>query len=208
MDEARDEWLTLSETARLLGVHPSTVRAWSDKGLLPVYRTQGGHRRYRRSEVELWAKTHRQKSPVSPQDVIRMAIRYVRVHVAEGRLEQQDWYRKLNNEESRAYYRYAGRLLLTGLLAYLTENGEEALAQAHILGYDYAIHARRFGLSFVEATQAFLFFRNTVLEAMVHLYAQANVLSGEAWEEMLRRFHEFTDQILIKLLETFQALGA
>jgi len=81
MDEARDEWLTLSEAARLLGVHPSTVRAWSDKGLLPVYRTQGGHRRYRRSEVELWAKTHRQKSSVSPQDVIRMAIRYVRVHV-------------------------------------------------------------------------------------------------------------------------------
>lgn len=206
MKEARDEWLTLSEVARLLGVHPSTVRAWSDKGLLPVYRTQGGHRRYRRSEVELWAKSHRQISSVSPQDVMRMAIRYVRVQVSEEYLQQQGWYRKLD-EEARAYYRYAGRLLLKGLLAYLTEDGEDTLAQAHVLGYDHAIHARRFGLSFVEATQAFLFFRNTVLEAMVHLYSQANVLSGEAWEAMLRKFHEFTDQVLLKLLETFQALG-
>ncbi len=206
MNEPRDEWLTLSEAARLLGVHPSTVRAWSDKGLLPVYRTQGGHRRYRRSEVELWAKTRRQKQGVSPQEVMRTAIRHVRVHVAEGKLKSEGWYQKLD-DEARAYYRAAARPLMTGLLAYLMDNGKETLTQAHLLGYDYAIHARRFGLSYVEATQAFLFFRNVVLEAMVRLYAQANVLSGEAWGDMLRKFHEFTDQILVKLLETYRVLG-
>ncbi len=41
-----DEWLSLSDAARLLGVHPSTVRLWSDKGVLPTHRTSGGHRRY------------------------------------------------------------------------------------------------------------------------------------------------------------------
>ena len=43
-----DEWLSLSDAAKLLGVHPSTVRLWSDKGVLPTHRTSGGHRRYRR----------------------------------------------------------------------------------------------------------------------------------------------------------------
>ncbi len=46
-----DEWLSLSDAAKLLGVHPSTVRLWSDKGVLPTHRTSGGHRRYRRNEV-------------------------------------------------------------------------------------------------------------------------------------------------------------
>ena len=33
------EWLGLSGTADLLGVHPSTVRKWSDEGKLPVHLT-------------------------------------------------------------------------------------------------------------------------------------------------------------------------
>ena len=31
-----DEWLSLKGAAELLGVHPSTVRLWSDKGVLPT----------------------------------------------------------------------------------------------------------------------------------------------------------------------------
>jgi len=46
-----DEWLSLSDAAKLLACHPSTVRLWSDKGVLPTHRTSGGHRRYRRNEV-------------------------------------------------------------------------------------------------------------------------------------------------------------
>lgn len=50
----RPEWLSLSKVASILGVHPSTVRNWSDQGVLPVHRTKGGHRRYLRSEIDLW----------------------------------------------------------------------------------------------------------------------------------------------------------
>jgi len=46
------EWLTLSQAAALLGVHPSTVRRWADHGDLPVKLTPGGHRRFRRAELE------------------------------------------------------------------------------------------------------------------------------------------------------------
>ena len=53
-----NEWLTLSGAAKLLGVHPSTVRLWSDKGALPVHKTEGGHRRYKRGEILLWAEAN------------------------------------------------------------------------------------------------------------------------------------------------------
>ena len=52
------EWLSLSEVAKVLGVHPSTVRNWADQGQVPVHRTTGGHRRFKKSEVELWQQTH------------------------------------------------------------------------------------------------------------------------------------------------------
>ena len=45
-------WLTLTEVSELLGIHPSTVRNWADQGVLPVHRTQGGHRRFMRAELE------------------------------------------------------------------------------------------------------------------------------------------------------------
>jgi excisionase family DNA binding protein len=44
--------LTISEAARHLGVSLSTVRRWSDAGVLPSYRTPGGQRRYNREQLE------------------------------------------------------------------------------------------------------------------------------------------------------------
>jgi two-component system, OmpR family, alkaline phosphatase synthesis response regulator PhoP len=46
------EWLTLGQAARFLGVAQSTIRKWSDAGRVPAFYTPGGHRRYRRSDLE------------------------------------------------------------------------------------------------------------------------------------------------------------
>jgi excisionase family DNA binding protein len=46
------EWLTLGQAARFLGVAQSTIRKWSDNGRVPAFYTPGGHRRYRRSDLE------------------------------------------------------------------------------------------------------------------------------------------------------------
>jgi excisionase family DNA binding protein len=46
------EWLTLGQAARFLGVAQSTLRKWSDQGRVPAFYTPGGHRRYRRTDLE------------------------------------------------------------------------------------------------------------------------------------------------------------
>ena len=46
------EWLTLGQAARFLGVAQSTIRKWSDQGRVPAFYTPGGHRRYRRADLE------------------------------------------------------------------------------------------------------------------------------------------------------------
>ena len=49
---ASPEWLTLGQAAKYLGVAQSTMRKWSDVGRVPAFYTPGGHRRYRRADLD------------------------------------------------------------------------------------------------------------------------------------------------------------
>lgn len=46
------DWLRLGEAATALGVSPNTLRRWSDAGGITCYRSPGGHRRFRRADVQ------------------------------------------------------------------------------------------------------------------------------------------------------------
>ena len=46
------DWLTLGQAAKYLGVAQSTIRKWSDTGRVPAFYTPGGHRRYRRMDLD------------------------------------------------------------------------------------------------------------------------------------------------------------
>jgi len=49
---SESDWLTLGQAAKYLGVAQSTIRKWSDGGRLLAFYTPGGHRRYRRSDLD------------------------------------------------------------------------------------------------------------------------------------------------------------
>ena len=196
------EWMTLSQVAGMLGVHPSTIRLWSDKGQIPVQRTQGNHRRYLRTEVELWAKTARQTENLEPANVVQHALGNMRFKITENNLEAELWYHKLN-DDARLQYRKSGRNLVQGLSNYLVCQGDDAKAEAHAIGYEYASRGRSCNLDSVDAVRAFLFFRNALLQSIVDVYQEARIPSATAWSGMLHKVHTFTDLILISLLETY-----
>ncbi len=198
-----DRWLSLSQVAEYLGVHPSTVRSWADQGRLPVHRTRGGHRRFLSSEVELCIGSQSTDETVDVDKVIQGALKNTRIQVIEGHLEQEEWYRKLD-AESREQYRRGGRTLLQGLGAYLTSDQKSGKAEAQAIGYEYASIGRRCGLDSSEAAHAFLFFRSALIEAMLSVYESASVRSSHAWGNMIRKMNAFTDQILITLLDTYE----
>jgi excisionase family DNA binding protein len=198
-----DDWLSLGDVAQVLGVHPSTVRSWSDQELLPVHRTSGGHRRYLRGEIELWVQSRRQGGADDANMIVQNALRATRFHVTEGRLQAEPWYCKLD-DEAREQYRVSGRALLEGLSNYLNSAGAQAAAEAEAIGYEYASRGRRYGMGTVDATHAFLFFRNTLFESMLSVYEAAAVRSPHAWSSMFRKISAFTDTILITILETYE----
>ncbi len=46
------EWLTLGQAAKYLGVAQSTLRKWCDARRVPAFTTPGGHRRFRKSDLD------------------------------------------------------------------------------------------------------------------------------------------------------------
>ncbi len=64
-------YLTPQEVAQWMMVSPVTVRGWAQKGLLQAEVTPGGHRRFRREEVERFA---RQWNPAGNRGPLRVLI--------------------------------------------------------------------------------------------------------------------------------------
>lgn len=51
-DDAGNDLLTPSQVAQVFSVNPKTVTRWAKSGKLTSFRTLGGHRRFKRAEVE------------------------------------------------------------------------------------------------------------------------------------------------------------
>ena len=67
--EATPRFLNVSEAADVLGVSAASLRKWSDEGLVPVYRTPGGQRRFSAKDLDAFLDSMRQ--PTTPHAVPR-----------------------------------------------------------------------------------------------------------------------------------------
>src|SRR5213075_1111190 len=59
-----NDWLTLGQAAKFLGVAQSTIRKWSDLGRVPAFYTPGGHRRYKRIDLERFGPGQPARGPM------------------------------------------------------------------------------------------------------------------------------------------------
>jgi len=66
---ADDPILTTREAARLLGIAVSTAQQWIENGLLPAWKTPGGHRRVRLSAVSALLRERAGLAPPAPAPV-------------------------------------------------------------------------------------------------------------------------------------------
>jgi len=197
MDRPDKRWIGLSEAARLLGVHPSTVRAWADGGKLQVQRTPGGHRRFLLPEIERWG-ADRGRRASEAQVVIENVIGRTRLEVP--RLQNQRWYLKLT-EPQREAYREESRRLLEQVGRFIGRPAEAAGPEAAQIGREYARISLQAKMTLIEAVEAFLFFRSFLMES---LFSLSEVRSAPSWDEMHREASHFADQVLLALIEAYQ----
>lgn len=195
-----DDWMNLSETAEVLGVHPSTVRAWADRGDLPSQRTAGGHRRFRRSEIEARATQLDRGHKAEAQLVVQAMVGRARMQLADGALNEEAWYRQLDDNARQALRSIGYRLLQLVQSALVGTTPEADLVEA--IGRDYARLGHEGGLSLTDTVQAYLYFRSLVAEALFDMGLATGAQSTADWTGMHRRAMTVTDDVLLSLVRS------
>jgi excisionase family DNA binding protein len=159
--------MTLKEASELLGVHPGTLRNWADQGDVPVARTPGGHRRFRRSDVSQLLQPEPQDADsalLAPDGAANAAIAHVRQDLPH--LFHDPKLAPLSTEE-HMIFRDGGRRLVHLAVQYVARrNGHGAiLEQAADIGRVYGDICARHSLGLSETVRAFSSFREVVLDA-------------------------------------------
>ena len=204
-EKQQPEWVSLREAATILGVHPATVRNWADRGDLSSRRTPGGHRRFRRADLEQWVSASQNPPPAEVRMLVQSALGRMRLHISEGLMKDVPWARQMD-EATRSLMRQRGIRLMEALQVFLADSpeAEDALAQVHALGQDYAAFLMGQGFSLQEIMQGFLVFSDFVYEAALNIVEVVNLRAPNEWSSLLRRVRLFNNELLLSMCARYE----
>ncbi len=190
------EWLTLREASELLGIHPSTLRRWSDDGKIPFVRTPGGHRRFHRRALEAYIQGGPPKAEAGPP-------------VPSPDESTPPWTEAFD-ERQRARVRELGQRLLGLLLQHIAGQGDDRrhLREGRQVGRAYGETIGQTGLSLLEVVEAFLFFRSQIMEMAFQTPSFPRPGDEAERRHLHARIDRFLNQVLLGTIEGYeQATG-
>jgi excisionase family DNA binding protein len=165
---SRGHWLSLKEASDLLGIHFTTLRKWADDGLIRVFRTPGGHRRFHVADLRHFLETRANLAlPANTDSFVEAAVGQVRVEIEKMRLEHTKWAEAFGAEE-RDIARQRGRQLFSLAIAYVVKPAqrEQLLVEGRRLGFEYGVEAALGAMPLVEAGRAVQFFRSQLVKVV------------------------------------------
>lgn len=200
----RDEWLSLQEASQRVGVSPATLRAWADRGRVPTFRTPGGHRRFRESDLAALAASGQEAAPLQNLHFLaHAALGRTRFEVTEGWMAEKEWYRRFS-AAARDEHRELGRRVILAMAELMSgsEPLESAKTRAEDLGNAYGALNRKHEIPLGDALRAFLFFRDSFIESLTELAQSAPPLEVLV---LLRRASSFADTVLLAMVDSYTA---
>jgi len=197
------EWLSLQQAAKVLGIHPTTLRAWSDRGRITSQRTPGGHRRFSRTDLQTWLESRHRHEPEA-ELLVQNALGHMRMEMGHPQVSNTAWLTHFD-EPMRQRYRETGRQLLGLLLRYISspDRRADALAQARDIGRKYAVISRANGLSLLDSVRAVLFFHNSLTDSVVQMARSLSSADGVDWGLTHRQVTEFVNDVLLAMIEAY-----
>ncbi|MGH2593146.1 MAG: helix-turn-helix domain-containing protein [Anaerolineae bacterium] len=195
------EWLSLRDAAQVMGVHPATLRTWADRGRVASQRTAGGHRRFSRTDLQAWIDARR-STDAGAQALMDSALGRLRIE-----MERVDapWLNHFD-EETRQIHRELGRRLLQELARAVSasELTGSARTAAKSMGSEYAALSKRQALSLTESVQAFLFFRDTLIDSLVQMASALEPIAAPSWLTVHHQLSAFLNEVLLALVQAYE----
>jgi excisionase family DNA binding protein len=199
------EWLTLSQAAELLGVHFTTLRRWADQGLIEHIRTPGGKRKFNRKSLEIFLSRYRYPAISTNrfEEIQSKAILQTRQYL-QNEVTRQQWFLHLD-ETKRQNMRIVGHRLIALMFQYCSRdtNGEAFLKEGELIAAEYGQFCKSIGLSLSECIQAFLFFRQPLLNSM-HETGTLTGISDQEGHRLFQRLNYFLDRVLIGMVKEYE----
>lgn len=196
-------WLTLGEAAQFLGVHPSTVRRWTDSGDLRCIRTPGGHRRFLEGDLHQFVSSHKKSDVVAASNALAATmIRRTRREMANEDVAQRRWWIAFDESE-RAVRRESGRRLLGLAIRYTsrTTGRDAVLDEGRTIAWDYGQDAAQRSMSLADVAQALLFFR----EMLIRAARPSSSSSHDAEDAHIRRsLQEYLDAVFCAAMDAYE----
>lgn len=204
LETQKTTWLTLSQAAQRLNVHPTTLRRWADEGQIPFMLTPGGHRRFADSDVaRLGGRRHAVRG-LGPVERIWAKEALERTRQAVSARQDDDSWLKHYDAASRDRNRLLGQQLMMITMRYLTDEFEDPslVVEARTIGRQYGQNARTLGLSLTAALQASMFFRDTLVAAAVELPENVRIPPASQLE-MLKRINAVLNTAQLGVAEAY-----
>lgn len=193
-------WLTLREASDLLGVHQTTLRAWADKGALPVFRTPGGHRRFRLADLRAFLQERAGQSTANA-NVVDSAVEHALTRVRQEIAKMPGAWRTELDETRREINRERGRRLFALALNFVMrpEQRGEILNAGRELGRQYGREAAQQGVGLAETGRTVQFFRRQLLESVRR---EESLDPGDM--QIRQAMAQFLDEVLYAVLEGYE----
>lgn len=213
MDSSDKKWLTLSQAADALGVHPTTLRRWADNGDIPVHVTPGGHRRFLETDIRARAAGD---APQQTQTLLpraqtgRIWADFALVETRQ-RLYANPEPRWLTafSEKDRDEKRELGRRLMALLMQHVSapDDDQGLLIEARSIATRYAQNCAMVGLTAAQSLEATTFFRDTMTEVALQM-PQVAQLDNDAQLRLLRKLNQIFNVVQVGVIAYFDDLAS
>ena len=205
MSPTDKQWLSSTEASERLGVHQTTLRRWADAGEIPCFRTPGGHRRFRASDLEAWMEGQRSTAlTVQTEALVRNVVGFTRHEMAEQHVSAETWYVAFDRDDERRNMRESGQRLLGLAIQYMgrTSNHEPILQEGRRIGGFYGQQCAEHGMSLVDTMHAFFFFRESMIRATRPGLATRGQYDAED-ARMHRQLRRFLDEVMYACMDSY-----
>ena len=196
------KWYSLTQAAKILEVHPTTLRRWADSGAIDAMVTPGGHRRFAPEVLTAFVSKQgisREVESKWAENALTHTRREIAARPQMTGLQQ-------SSAEMRTTFRSLGQRLVGVAMRYMASDSSEDVIpdEAKEIGRAYGQLGLENGMPLTEILSASLFFHEQMLESSLNM-ADNNRSRSQTDLRVLQRTNKLLNTIHLSIAEVYEA---